>query len=117
MRDFHTGQHRRTLVIAGNRDDLIPGHELLDRGTGLLRQSLRVFNDEFDLPAIHTTGVVEDLGSDLETILHLGTLHDRTRRRLRDGHTDLDRIGGLRSAKRKRCGCNRQRETQHIAAQ
>src|ERR1700716_1249753 len=95
LRDFHARKSSRTLMLTGNRHDLVARNQLLDRGSSLFRQALRVFNDEFNRASVHATAVVDDLGDDLKAILDLCALHNGSWRRLGDRHPDLDRVSSL----------------------
>ncbi len=110
MRHLDCRQHRRTLVLADDGDDLVAGDQLFDRGARLLGDSLGVLKNEFDRPAQHAARVVDDLGCDLDPVLDLGALRDRTGRRLGDGDADFDRVGGDGGlGKREQAGGQRQR--------
>ncbi|MCY1534247.1 hypothetical protein D9M68_696100 [compost metagenome] len=92
VRHFDLGQADRTLVAAGDGDDLVARDQLLGRGAALFRDALVVFVDDLQRAAQHAAFVVDHLGDDFHAILHLGALHHGAGRGLGNAHADDDGV-------------------------
>ena len=111
VRDLDGGERRGALMLADDGDDVVARDQLLDRGAGFLRKSLRVFENELDLWPVHAAGVIDDLGGDFDAVLHLRALRDRAGGRLRDRDADLDRIGGECGVGKSKHTCGKRQQT------
>ena len=103
-------------MLADDADDFVAGDQLLDGGAGLLRQTLRILDDELDRPAEHAALIVEHFGDDFQSVLDLRALHHGTGRGLRHRHADLDRIRRVGACpKRGRQGEGGDRQMRYIS--
>ncbi len=90
MRHLDARERRGALVLARHGDNLVTRNQLLDRCTGLLRNALRILDDQLERPPEDAAGIVDHLHGHFGAIPHLHALGHGSGRRERDGQADFD---------------------------